>query len=109
MDRRHDLFYLRYWDTAREGGIFPCKFRKREDVGRPALRPPRPFAVVEKFPRCRCRGAASSTPRGPGMPGPYDVFSPQRHVDLILDGKAVDRQLCHRYGQPLGKCAAVEP
>ena len=33
----------------------------------------------------------------------------QRHVDLILDGKAVDRQLCHRYGQPLGKCAAVEP
>ncbi len=54
-------------------------------------------------------GAASSTPRGPGMPGPYDVFLPQRHVDLILDGKAVDRQLCHRYGQPLGKCAAVEP
>ena len=47
--------------------------------------------------------------RGPGMPGPYGVFFRQRHVDLILDGKAVDRQLCHRYGQPLGKCAAVEP
>ena len=46
---------------------------------------------------------------GPGMPGPYGVFLRQRHVDLILDGKAVDRQLCHRYGQPLGKCAAVEP
>ena len=45
-----------------------------------------------------------TTSREAAVPG-----SPQRHVDLILDGKAVDRQLCHRYGQPLGKCAAVEP
>ena len=82
MNRRHDLFCLCYRDTAWEGGIPP---HDAKDTGQ------------------YLQG------RGPGMSGPCGVFLRQRHVDLILDGKAVDRQLCHRYGQPLGKCAAVEP
>ena len=81
MDRRHDLFVCDI--GIRPGGGIPPYDAK--DTGQ------------------YLQG------RGPGMPGPHGVFLRQRHVDLILDGKAVDRQLCHRYGQPLGKCAAVEP
>ena len=82
MDRRHDLFVC-------DIGIQP---------GREESRP-----MMQKI-----KGVVIARPRA-GMPGPYGVFLRQRHVDLILDGKAVDRQLCHRYGQPLGKCTAVEP
>ena len=82
MDRRHDLFVC--------------------DIGiRPGREESRPYDAKDTGQYLQgC---------GQGMPGSYGVFLRQRHVDLILDGKAVDRQLCHRYGQPLGKCAAVEP
>ena len=40
-------------------------------VGRPALWPPRTFAVLYNFMGCHCRGAASSTPRGGVKTPPY--------------------------------------
>ena len=43
------------------------------------------------------------------MPGPYSLFLRQRYVDLVADGKAVNRQFRHGDAQPLGKRTAVEP
>ena len=117
MDRRHDLFLFvipGYGPGGEEffpasgqkvygkfvGGGVPDAPRRAQD---PSLQ-----SKPEKGCNGKVAGGIYAAPTGQPIKVP-SLPSPQRHVDLILDGKAVDRQLCHRYGQPLGKCAAVEP